>query len=230
MDKVLACVERIRVIRGVNYGVITNEQIQDLFTSLNLDDEQKKGVFLILDEKSIIPISEDEVPQKIRDAQNPPVVKVTYKEIDEQTKRRLCSERFEKILAAYRSDENDDPSLLVRYEEELPIFIEAVTTLDDKLYRTVNRKIVRACMVVSNYRVREARKYGWVCGTYMSRVKESFERWVRMVFLEDDLAKLLDSISKEEKLTQRQMDVIKVLLHNTPRTHVNRYISSFFDD
>lgn len=230
MDKVLACVERIRVIRGVNYGVITNEQIQDLFTSLNLDDEQKKGVFLILDEKSIIPISEDEVPQKIRDAQSPPVVKVTYKEIDEQTKRRLCSERFEKILAAYRSDENDDPSLLVRYEEELPIFIEAVTTLDDKLYRTVNRKIVRACMVVSNYRVREARKYGWVCGTYMSRVKESFERWVRMVFLEDDLAKLLDSISKEEKLTQRQMDVIKVLLHNTPRTHVNRYISSFFDD
>jgi len=230
MDKVLACVDRIRVIRGVNYGVITNEQIQDLFTSLNLDDEQKKGVFLILDEKSIIPISEDEVPQKIRDAQNPPVVKVTYKEIDEQTKRRLCSERFEKILAAYRSDENDDPSLLVRYEEELPIFIEAVTTLDDKLYRTVNRKIVRACMVVSNYRVREARKYGWVCGTYMSRVKESFERWVRMVFLEDDLAKLLDSISKEEKLTQRQMDVIKVLLHNTPRTHVNRYISSFFDD
>lgn len=230
MDKVLACVERIRVIRGVNYGVITNEEIQDLFTSLNLDDEQKKGVFLILDEKSIIPISEDEVPQKIRDAQSPPVVKVTYKEIDEQTKRRLCSERFEKILAAYRSDENDDPSLLVRYEEELPIFIEAVTTLDDKVYRTVNRKIVRACMVVSNYRVREARKYGWVCGTYMSRVKESFERWVRMVFLEDDLAKLLDSISKGEKLTQRQMDVIKVLLHNTPRTHVNRYISSFFDD
>jgi len=230
MDKVLACLERIRVIRGVNYGVITNEQIQDLFTSLNLDDEQKKGVFLILDEKSIIPISEDEVPQKIRDAQSPPVVKVTYKEIDEQTKRRLCSERFEKILAAYRSDENDDPSLLVRYEEELPIFIEAVTTLDDKVYRTVNRKIVRACMVVSNYRFRAARKYGWVCGTYMSRVKESFERWVRMVFLEDDLAKLLDSISKEEKLTQRQMDVIKVLLHNTPRTHVNRYISSFFDD
>ena len=64
----------------------------------------------------------------------------------------------------------------------------------------------------------------------MSRVKESFERWVRMVFLEDDLAKLLDSISKEEELTLRQMDVIKVLLHNTPRTHVNRCISSFFDD
>ena len=195
-----------------------------------MDKEQQKGVLLNLEKDAIFPISEDEVPQKVRDAQNPPVVKVPHKELDEKTKRELCGARFEKMLAAYRSDENDDPNLLVRFEEELPIFIEAVTTLDDKVYRTVNRKIVRACMVVSNYRVREARKYGWVCGTYTSRVKESFERWVRMVFLEDDLAKLLDSISKEEKLTQRQMDVIKVLLHNTPRTHVNRYISSFFDD
>lgn len=85
-------------------------------------------------------------------------------------------------------------------------------------------------MVVSNYRVREARKYGWVCGTYMSRVKESFEHWVRMIFLEEELTKLLDCISKEEKLMSRQMDMIKVLLHNTPRTHVNRYISSFLDN
>ena len=230
MDKVLACVERIRVIRGVNYGVITNEQIQDLFTSLNLDDEQKKGVFLILDEKSIIPISEDEVPQKVRDAQNPPVVKVPHKELDEKTKRELCSARFEKMLAAYKSDENKDPSLLVRYEEELPIFIEAVTTLDDKVYRTVNRKIVRACMVVSNYRVREARKYGWVCGTYMSRVREHFEHWVRMVFLEDELIELIDYISNGKKLTPKQMDIVKVLLHNAPKTHVNRYIPAMLDD
>ena len=85
-------------------------------------------------------------------------------------------------------------------------------------------------MVVSNYRVREARKHGWVCGTYMSRVRESFEHWVRMVFLEDELMNLLDCISKEEKLTQRQMDMIQVFLYNTPRTHVNRYISSFLDN
>lgn len=185
---------------------------------------------MILDEKSIIPISEDEVPQKIRDAQSPPVVKVTYKEIDELTKRKLCSERFEKILAAYKSDENEDPSLLVRYEEELPIFIEAVTTLDDKVYRTVSRKIVRACMIVSNYRVRGVRKHGLVCGTYMSRVRERFEHWVRMVFLEDELIELIDYISNGKKLTPKQMDIVKVLLHNTPKTHVNRYIPAMLDD
>lgn len=79
---------------------------------------------MILEKKSIIPISEDEVPQKVRDAQNPPVVKVPHKEFDEKTKRELCSARFEKMLAVYRSDENDDPNLLVRFEEELPIFLK----------------------------------------------------------------------------------------------------------
>lgn len=230
MDKVFSCIERIRVIRGVNYGIITNEQIKDLFLSLNLDEKQQKCVLLNLEKDAIFPISDDEVPQKIRDVQNPPVVRAPHKELDEQTKCELCSARFEKMLTAYRSDENVDPNLLVRFEEELPIFIEAVTKLDDKVYRTAYRKVVRACMVVSNYRIKEERKYGWGCGTYMSHVREHFEHWVRMVFLEDELMNLLDCISKGEKLTSRQMDVIKVLLHNTPRTHVNRYISSFLDN
>ena len=41
----MTCVERIRLIRGVNYGVITDEQIQELFVFFDLDEEQKK-VFL----------------------------------------------------------------------------------------------------------------------------------------------------------------------------------------
>ena len=105
------------------------------------------------------------------------------------------------MLEAYIGEENDDTKLLVRYEEE-KIFIEAVTTFDDKVCHMANRKIVRVCMIVSNYRVRDDRKDGWVCGTYMSRVKKSFERWERKVFLEDDLTKLLDSISKEEELSR----------------------------
>lgn len=230
MDKLLKCIERIHVIRGVNYGIITKEQIQDLFTSLNLDEKQKKEVFLILEKESIIPISEDEVPQKIRDIQNPPVVKKINKELDEQTKRELCSARFEKILEEYRRDVNDDPNLIIRYEEEISIFIEAVTTFDEKEYHTVSRKIVRACMAVSNYRVKDVGRRGWVCGTYMSGVRDDFERWVKLVFLEDDLKELIDCFQKGKKLTQKQMDMVMVLLHNTPKVHVNRYLSSMLDD
>jgi len=39
MDKVEACLERIRVIRGVNYGIITYKQIQSVFNLYNLDEE-----------------------------------------------------------------------------------------------------------------------------------------------------------------------------------------------
>lgn len=185
---------------------------------------------MILEKEAIVPISEDEVPQKIRDAQNPPVVKVPRKEMDEQTERKLCSERFEKILESYRNDENVSLGLLVRYEEELPIFIEAVEVLDDKACRTACRKIVRACMIVSNYRVRNDRKRDWVCGTYISRVGEHFENWVRMVCLDDELIELINCFFNGKKLTQKQTDLVKVLLHNTPKTHVNRYTSELLDE
>ena len=56
MDKVVSCVERIRVIRGVNYGIITNEQIQELFAFFNLDDEQKRSVYACLEKNKITPI------------------------------------------------------------------------------------------------------------------------------------------------------------------------------
>ena len=45
MDKVEACLERIRVIGGVNYGIITYKQIQSVFILYNLDEEQKRKVF-----------------------------------------------------------------------------------------------------------------------------------------------------------------------------------------
>ena len=38
MDKVNICLERIRVIRGVNYGIITYKQIQSVFNLYNLDE------------------------------------------------------------------------------------------------------------------------------------------------------------------------------------------------
>jgi hypothetical protein len=80
-------------------------------------------------------------------------------------------------------------------------------------------------MVISNYRVREARKKGWVCGTYMSSVRESFGHWVQMVFCEDKLAELIECIVSEKVLTQEQMDEVVVLLHNTPKTLVHRSVS-----
>lgn len=230
MDKVVSCIERIRIIRGVNYGVITNEQIQELFVIFNLDEEQRSSVFAILEKDKITPISEDEVPQKVRDLHNPPPIVVVQQELDEQIKFELRRQRFEKVLDTYREDLKNKPNLAAIYEEEIPIFRKAITETNDKSSHSANRTIVRACMVISNYRVREARKKGWVCGTYMSRVKERFEHWVQMVFCEDKLAELIECIVSEKVLTQEQTDQVMVLLHNTPKTLVHRYISSMMPD
>lgn len=230
MDKVVSCIERIRVIRGVNYGIITDEQIQELFAFFNLDEEQKRCVYASLKKDKITPISEDEVPQKVRDLYNPPPIVVVPQELDEETKSELRRKRFEKVLDTYKQDMKNKPNLAAIYEEEIPVFIKAISELNNKSRHSTNRTIVRACMVISNYRVREARKKGWVCGTYMSRIIEHFEHWVEMVFVEDELARLVDSIVYAKELTQEQMDMVMVLLHNTPKTLVHRNISSMMLD
>lgn len=126
MDKVVSCIERIRVIRGVNYGIITNEQIQELFVFFNLDEEQKKRVYVNLEKDNITPISEDEVPQKVRELHNPPPIKVVPQELDEQSKRELHKKRFGKILEEYRQDLKEKPFLTTIYEEEISQLVRSI--------------------------------------------------------------------------------------------------------
>lgn len=229
MDRITSCVERIRVIKGVNYGVITNEQIQDLFVALDLNKEQQVQVLSILEKEHITPIPEQEVPQKVRDLLVPPSAKAIPKQLDEQTKRQLRRELFDRILNAYRRDLDAAPDLAARYEEELPIFIQAAADLAEKNYRTVYRKMANACMAISDYRIRDTRKSGWVCGTHTSRLRELLEHWMQLVFSEDELLDLIDCCVCAKALTPEQMDQIAVLLHNAPRIHVN-YRKPFFED
>lgn len=109
MDKVLSCVERIRVIRGVNYGIITYEMILDLFVLFDLNERQMKNVYKCLKNEKIIPISEEDMPQKLRELKNPPSTTLVQKELDEQTKREIRRVRFEKMLVTYRREVNDKP-------------------------------------------------------------------------------------------------------------------------
>ena len=166
----------------------------------------------------------------VRDLYNPPRVKVEQKEPDEQTQRESRRKFFEENLEKYRQSVKDHPILEELFKEEIPIFIQAVTTLDNKIYCTANKKIVRACMIISDYRVREDRKHGWVCGTYMSGVVERFKGWVRSTFSEEDLAELVDCFESKKELTQKQTDMVKVLLYNVPQTLVHPYYSYLFGD
>lgn len=230
MDKVYSCLARVRVISGVNHGIIANEQLSFLFDVLNLNEEERNTVLRILEETHIVPIPEDEAPQKVRELYNPPLITVVHKKLDEQTERDIQRNRYVEVRDAYSQALKNKPILKKIYEEEIPIFCKALTDLNDKSYRTANRKIVRACMSISSYRVRGAGKSGWVCGTYMSRVREHFQHWVQMVFREDELVELIECFVSAKELTPEQMEKVMILLHNTPKMLVHRRVSLMFDD
>lgn len=230
MDKVYSCLARVRVISGVNHGIIANEQLSFLFDVLNLNEEERNTVLRILEETHIVPIPEDEAPQKVRELYNPPLITVVHKKLDEQTERDIQRNRYVEVRDAYSQALKNKPILKKIYEEEIPIFCKALADLNDKSYRTANRKIVRACMSISSYRVRGARKSGWVCGTYMSRVREHFQHWVQMVFREDELVELIECFVSAKELTPEQMEKVMILLHNTPKMLVHRRVSLMFDD
>ena len=46
MQVVKECFERVRIIKGVNYGIITNEQIELLLERYQLTEEQQRHFLL----------------------------------------------------------------------------------------------------------------------------------------------------------------------------------------
>ena len=57
MQVVKECFERVRIIKGVNYGIVTNEQIELLLERYQLTEEQQRHFFALLREHGIKPIN-----------------------------------------------------------------------------------------------------------------------------------------------------------------------------
>ena len=232
MDKVNICLERIRVIRGVNYGIITYKQIQSVFNLYNLDEEQKRAVFESLKKSRVSPSENDGMASPF------PGTAIVRKELDqdvgsddeESNKNKQREEnrkkRFDEKLQQCKRDIDENPGLASQYFDELEILKSKLAELSAIQNRSAIHRISKALLYISNYRVREVRKNGWVCGTYMSRVRERFERWIGCLFSETELCDLINSCAIKSELNQHQLDMLTVLLHNAPKTLVHRYYTS----
>lgn len=232
MDKVNMCLERIRVIRGVNYGIITYKQIQSVFNLYNLDEEQKRTVFESLKKSRVSP-SENEVitspfPGAALDRKesNPDGKSVDKDTNNNEQREENRKKRFDEKLQQCKCDIDENPGLASQYFDELEILKSTLAEQSAIQNRGTIRRISNALFYISNYRVREARKNGWVCGTYMSRVRERFERWIGCLFSDTELIELVNSCAGKSELNQHQLDMLTVLLHNTPKTLVHRYYTS----
>lgn len=237
MDQVKMCFERIRVIRGVNYGIITNEQIRDVFMLYQLSEDQQKQVYELLQSSGIYPIPEEEANQAVyarKTAQEKEIQNVPNceKRTDDEKPAYVESreERFEQVLRLCEESIKENALLIEQYQKETYILKNAIAECATASNRAASRCVTQAVMEVSRYRVRDIRKKGWVCGTHMSRVKSQFERWLCWLFTEDELKELIRSCSLDDELNPHHQKILLVLLHNTPQTLVHPGYSQYFDD
>lgn len=232
MDKVEACLERIRVIRGINYGIITYKQIQSVFNLYNLDEEQKRAVFESLKKSRVSPSENDGMASPF------PSTAIVRKELDQdvesddkesnnnEQREENRKKRFNEKLQQCKCDIDENPGLASQYLDELATLKNRLAEQGTIQDRSAIHQISNALLFISNCRVQEARKNGWVCGTYMSRVRERFESWIRCIISDTELSELANSCAAKSELNQHQLDMLTVLLHNTPKTLVHRYYTS----
>ena len=232
MDKVEACLERIRVIRGVNQGIITYKQIQSVFNLYNLDEEQKQAVFESLKKCRVSPSENDGITSPF------PGTTIVRKEFNQNgenddkdarnNEQREVNriKRFNEKLQQCKCDIGMNPGLASQYFDELEMLKSRLAEQGALQNMGSIRRISNVLLYIGNCRAQEVRKNGWVCGTYMSRVRERFEGWIRCIFSDAELSELVNSCAAKSELNQHQLDILTVLLHNTPKTLVHRYYTS----
>ncbi len=233
MDNVKSCLEHIQFLLRAIGGRITNEQIQLLLVSHDLDEDeqQKKRLFELLDKNKIIPISEEERHPKVQVSNVPTQPKIERKEDDKELRNARCKKYFDELREKYREAIKERPNVAKLFEIEKPIFIDAIIAPEGYIGKTASQRIARAVISISKHRQREELKNGWLCGTYMRRVIERLERWIRMVFTEEQLSELICCILEGKELNIEQNDMVDILLCNAPGIIVHpRFRRSDLDD
>ena len=115
----------------------------------------------------------------------------TIKNYEQQEENRC--RRFNEKLQQCKCDIDENPELTSQYFNELEMLKSKLVEQSYVQNRSAIRHISNALLYVSNYRVREARKYGWVCGTYMTRARDHFEHWIKCHFSDTELCERVNS-------------------------------------
>ncbi len=228
MDKVKDCFERIRVIKGVNHGIITNELIQHLFFIQDLNEEEKQKVFELLKQNNIIPISEADVPESVSEPPKFVPVQIENKTDEDEERAKLRKKRFEKEVESFLDHTYKKPTYLKVYNYEIPILVDAIITRSNLDTDPMNI-ILESVWDVCHHHLECAEEGLELCGTYLDNLTKNFEYRLRQIFSENDLWKLINSLS-EDTQDMEQMQMLYIIIYLAPSYMNSARILHFSED
>lgn len=209
-EKVKACLDRIRVVRSMDHGQISEDVLQNILDLHDLADEEKEGVLAEVDKRSIRILIDDSLPVRTKK-------KETVLVSEEEHQARL-TQALESNMQALN---HEDGSIIKRYMEEIPVFEEFIRkqAYEDKgpPYQT----IIEAMVKLSRYRVRRIR--GWTCATGMSDTKFYLSKWLQFVFSEAKIKDFIHRCKQHREPDEEYLQIVFLLIRNVPTTVVHPF-------
>lgn len=227
MDQITSALERIKVIRGVTNGNISIGQVQTIVQRYHLNEAQITELNTLLSENGILPVPDSQIRTPISVPASTP--KVPPKK---ETSSEVRTERFAKLLAVYEEALKETPVLAQKYQEEMPLLIQAIAeeAADTRIKRP-DLILTQAIMVISRHRVRDYRHKGWVCGTHASKVRDYFRRKLNFIYSTEELKALVQYCTNPSSEENAHFDqILLLMLHDTPRTIVHQDIPDYYWD
>lgn len=222
MNKVKQCFNAMEVVRKVGNGLITQEEVEILVIKRDLNDVEKEVFYKLLDEHKIRPI----VTRDIEQYDSKPIVTEKQEEVDDEGDDEIREERFDRLYQEYEDENKRIPPLGERLGQEkfdlMKAIVEHVTDSEDDVFNVITDAIID----ISRQRIKERRKSGWVCGTYVRGAKVLLENEIYLSFSKKQLKELVE-FCKSGKTGSRNNEywdkVLKVMLFNAPSLRVNQW-------
>lgn len=117
-----------------------------------------------------------------------------------------------------------------QYCKEILLLKSAIAKRADESECEPVKIITDAVMEISNYRVREKRKTGWVCGTQVAHVSDRLQQWINYYFADNVLEELIRYCKEDEKLDPHWYKILLSLLNHAPRIIVHPRYSQYLED
>lgn len=227
MDNVKECFERIRIIRGVNYGLITKDQIKDAFISFSLTEEEQESLWNMLEENEIVPMEEDDYIESAKKSgkyykDQGEDLQQYDEEFEDISEEERYNQRKEKLYLAFECSLEEEPTLMESYSYVLPLLKKSISEGGRELLERGTKLPPNYIMAYSVIGHKTECIKIQPEETYLNKQRDCFKKWIGYYFSENEISQILSKCMNDENLTEEETQKLTVIYHNAPRVGKKR--------